>query len=201
MCIRDRGWTTREGEFSAGADGRATRDGENKIRAGCSDDASAAEGEARARTVHDQPLIVQRERARGTVHSLFVDGRRGRVVEAVSGRRHAVNCGQARTKPDRIHAACAPGARREHWRAQTGERAERHVHACVRTMSRSASVLPSPVAPLGPHMHHMAGRVAESPGRANRGSFSIQDRTFQGRNRRRPPDGLSGLRSPATGGA
>ena len=56
---------------------------------------------SRARTVHDQPLIVQHERARGTIHPLHVDGRRGRVVEAVSGRRHTVNCGRARTKPDR----------------------------------------------------------------------------------------------------
>ena len=152
---------------------------------------------SRERTVHDQPLIVQHERARGTIHPLRVDGRRGRIVEAVSGRRHTANCGQARTKPDRGHAACAPGARRENAARVDGR--TRGV-AYVRTMSRSASVLPSPVAPLGPHMHHIAGRVDESPGRANGGSFAVQDRTSQGRNRRRPSDRRSGLCSPATGG-
>lgn len=116
-------------------------------------------------------------------------------MEAVSGRRHTANCGQARTKPDRGHAACAPGARREDF-ARVDEKT-REV-ACVRTMSRSASVLPSPVAPLGPHMHHMTGRVAESPGRANGGPS--QSRTGPSDDAT-GPDRQSGLRSPAAGGA
>ena len=96
---------------------------------------------------------------------------------------------------DAYAAACAPGARREDFARVDGK--TRGV-ACVHTMSRSASVLPSPVAPLGPHMHHMTGRVAESPGRASGGPSQFRTGPSDDAT---GPDRQSGLRSPAAGGA
>ena len=175
----------------------ATRDGRNGTRAGCSDDASAAgggiSGTHRTRSAVDRST---RASARNDPSSA-----RGRETREGGGGGQRASAHRellaARRGRNRIvaDAACAPGARREDFARVDGK--TRGV-ACVRTMSRSASVLPSPVAPLGPHMHHMTGRVAESPGRANGGPSQFRTGPSDDAT---GPDRQSGLRSPAAGGA
>ena len=152
---------------------------------------------SRERTVHDQPLIVQHERARGTIHPLRVDGRRGRVVEAVSGRRDTVNCGRARTKPDRGRRGVRAGRTEGRLRACRRENARCGMCTYDESVRLRVTISSGPLgAAHAPH-DGPRGRI-ESPGRANGGPSQFRTGPSDDAT---GPDRQSGLRSPAAGGA
>ena len=147
---------------------------------------------SRERTVHDQPLIVQHERARGTIHPLRVDGRRGRSVEAVSGRRHTVNCGRARTKPDRGRRGVRAGRTEGRLRACRRENARCGMCTYDESVRLRVTISSGPLgATHAPH-DGPRGRIAWP---CEWGSFAIQDRTFRRRNRAGPPEWAAQSRS------
>jgi len=113
-------------------------------------------------------------------------------VEAVSGRRHTVNCGRARTKPDRGRRGVRAGRTEGRLRACRRENARCGMCTYDESVRLRVTISSGPLgAAHAPH-DGPRGRIAWP---CEWGSFAIQDRTFRRRNRAGPPEWAAQSRS------
>lgn len=170
----------------------ATRDGRSGTRAGCSDDASAAGGGISG-THRTRSAVDRSTRASARNDPSSARGRETR--EGGGGGQRAsdtVNCGRARTKPDRGRRGVRAGRTEGRLRACRRENARCGMCTYDESVRLRVTISSGPLgATHAPH-DGPRGRIAWP---CEWGSFAIQDRTFRRRNRAGPPEWASQSRS------